>query len=162
MKKYLSLLILTALILLSSCVARGSQTDKRTDVSSSFESIDASFSAAFGELETKGEFTFTPERLTLSFVSPETVRGLSLASDGDSVFIEYGGVKMQKDVSALNNYLNADIIFLLLKNAMQADATKENGYMIFRGDGGEIYFDGENRVSRITVPEKKIDIKLEW
>ena len=162
MKKYLLFLPLVFLLLLSGCSPNGLK-EKKADVPSFFDNISSSFSAQFGELETEGTLTFTPEKLTLEFTSPKTISGLEISVSTDSVTLSLNGLTVKKEKSKLTESFNAFAVFSALNSARNTGTLSSlDGKTLITGDGFEITLDGENRISEIEIPEKRINIKLEW
>ncbi len=162
MKKCLLFISLVFLLLLSGCSPNG-QKEKKADVSSFFNNINSSFSAHFGELETEGMLTFTPDNLTLEFTSPKTISGLKIIVSDDSVTLSLNGLTVTKEKSKLTESFNAFAVFSALNSARNTGTLSFlDGKTVVTGDGFEITLDGENRVSEIEIPEKRINIKLEW
>lgn len=162
MKKYLLFIPLVLLLLFSGCSPRTFH-EKKADVSSFFDSINSSFSARFGELETEGVFTFTPEKLTLEFTSPKTISGLEINVSTDSITLSLNDLTVTKENSKLTESFNAFAVFSALNSARNSGTLSSlDGKTLISGDGFEITLDGENKISEIEIPEKRINIKLEW
>lgn len=137
--------------------------EKGADVSSFFENINASFIARFGQLEAKGFFTFTPDRLTLEFTTPKTISGLKIQADSQSVTFSINDLSVTKQSSVVTQRLNAAAVFSALNSARLTGASKNSdGQTVISGEGFEITLDGENRVKHIIIPAKKIEIDLDW
>lgn len=162
MKKY-PLLILTVLLLLFSGCQPEKAEKKKADVSSFFNNINTSFCAQFGEFETEGFFSFTPERLTLEFAQPKTLNGFKIQVDSQSITFSLGELSVTKQNSKITEQFNALAVFSVLNNArLTGILNKTDGITTITGEGYEITFDSENRVNEISIPEKRINIKLEW
>lgn len=162
MKKYLLCILLAAMLLFSGCALQKTKPDK-ADVSSFFENINASFSASFGGLETEGNISFTPDKLTLEFTSPQTVSGLRITVYENEVTLSLGNLEITKQNSPVTKQFNAVKLFSVL-NCARTEGVFGNsdGKTVVSGDGFEITLDAENRVSEIVIPSKSIDMKLEW
>ncbi len=162
MKKYPLVFLVVILLMFSGCVPNNSK-EERADVSSFFENINASFSASFGELETKGYFTFTPETLSLEFTFPKTISGLRINVNNQSVSLSFNGLSVTKENSSVTEKFNAFAVYSVLNRArLDGLLNKTDSKTAITGDGFEIMLDGENRVSKILIPEKRINIELEW
>ena len=162
MKKYPLMVFAVIILMLSGCVPKN-PSEKKTDVSSFFESVNTSFSARFGKTEAKGLFSFTPERLILKFTYPETVNGLEITADSSCVTLSINDLCIKKENSAVTRSFNAATVFSILNYArLNGLMNKTGGRTTVTGEGFEITLDEENRVSEISAPEKEIYIKLDW
>jgi hypothetical protein len=162
LKKYPLILFVVIILLFSGCQPNPIK-EKKTDVSSFFNNINASFSARFGELETEGIFTYTPERLTLEFVSPRTVNGLKITVESSSLTLSINDLSVKRENNKITRQFNAFAVFSALNSArLTGMLNKTDGRTAITGEGFEITLDTENRISEISIPEKDIFIKLEW
>ena len=161
MKKRLLIIPLVLLLLFSGCSPKITK-EKKADVSSFFEDISASFSARFGEIEAGGKLTYTPENLTLEFTFPKTVKGFVISVDSQGIALSYKNLTVKKQNSSLTESFNAFAVFSALNSARNTGILKKlDGKTLVTGDGFEITLDGENRISEIEIPEKRIYIKME-
>jgi len=165
MKKYLSTvfcLVLAVSVFLCGCKT---QQDKRPEVSSFFNNLNADFVFESGSLCFKGKLVFDGKTLSASFSYPQTVKGLVVNISEDYTEIKFKTLSVKKEGTKAVNQSFLNYLFVTFKDAsLNGEITHNGSLIIITGSvpagNYEITADEEFNECRILIPEKNISLTL--